>query len=346
VLVVVAVVAVLAVTGALAAVTLRDGGGSDGAGGSAGGEGPAEFTFDAISLAPGAIVERTWTLAGEEGTRFEGTLEFTNSTDERMTVSHTEVIPKALAASVDDIEFDPAPVVLQADPVVRFDSDIPADGTTTATYRIDVAPDGADESRLEDWADDLDAEEARYADSTTTTTTSTTTTTTTTAPATATTTASGGGNRGSGGGSGGGAGGRPSGASPTGNPAAAPTPAPAPPPQPPAPPPPPPTDGLIVVRALSLNGTSNFGFAGPFGNVQITTAGSPNGSGQWAAGVAAGTYTWTEVGVPPGWRLSNVDCSDRDAGPFEHRSTVSGATATFNVQPGETIVCTWTNRRA
>jgi len=264
------------------------------------------------------------------------------------------VIPKSLAASVDDIEFEPAPVVIQADPVVRFDLDVPADGTTTATYRIDVAPDGADESRLEDWADDLDTEETRYADSTTTTTTSTTTTTTTTAPTTTTKPASGSGNRGSGGGGsgGGGSGGGGSGGGGSGgtNPASDPGPAPAPPPPgpppaPPPPPPPPPTDGLIVVRAVSIDGTGTFGFSGPGASTQITTAGGPNGSGQWAAGVTAGTYSWTEVGIPPGWRLTNIDCSDRDAGPFEHRSTVFFATATFNVQPGETIVCTWTNRR-
>jgi hypothetical protein len=345
VFVAITVVVVLAATGVLAAVTLGNGGGGDGAGGNAGSS-PAEFTFDTISLAPGATVERTWSLAGNDGTRFEGRLEFANTTDERMAVSHTEVIPKSLAASVDDITFEPTPVVIQADPVVRFDLDVPADGTTTATYRIDVAPDGADESRLEAWADDLDAEEARQADSTTTTTTSTTTTTTTSSPTTTTKPATGGAGGGGGGTpkSGGGSGGQPSG-NPAGNPGAAPAPPPAPPPPPPAPPPPPPTNGLIVVRAVSLQGTGTFGFSGPGGSLQIATAGSPNGSGQWAAGVMAGTYSWTEVGVPPGWSLFNVDCSDRDAGPFEHRSTVSGATATFNVQPGETIVCTWTNRK-
>ncbi|MGH8984182.1 MAG: prealbumin-like fold domain-containing protein, partial [Acidimicrobiia bacterium] len=344
----VAVAVVLAATGVLAAVTLSDRGGDDGAGGSAA-AGPAELTFDTISLAPGATVERAWSLAGNEGTRFEGTLTFANTTGERIAVSHTEVIPKSLAASVDDIAFEPAPVVIEADPVVRFDVDIPADGTATATYRIDVAPDGADESRLEDWADDLETEEARQADSTTTTSTTTRPTTTTTPPTTTTKPPSGGGGSGGGGGAGGGSspksGGGSSGGNPGGSPAATPPVSEQPPPPPPAPPPPPPTDGLIVVRALSLGGTGTFGFSGPGGSVQITTAGGPNGSGQWATGVAAGTYSWTEVGLPAGWRLSNIDCSDRDAGPFEHRSTVSGATATFNVQPGETVLCTWTNRK-
>ncbi|MGH9051387.1 MAG: prealbumin-like fold domain-containing protein, partial [Acidimicrobiia bacterium] len=344
VFVAVAVVVVLAATGVLAAVTLSDrgGGGSPSTGG-----GPVEFTFDTISLASGATVERTWTLAGDEGARFDGTLEFANSTEERMTVSHTEVIPKTLAASVDDIDFEPEPVVIEADPVVRFDLEIPADGTITATYRISVAPDGTDESRLEEWADDLDAEEERRANATTTTRSTTTTTTTTTSPATTTTKPASGGGAGGGGGGNRGSGGQQSDA-PTANPA--PTPpasgeSPPPPPPAPAPPPSPPTNGVIVVRAVSVEGNATFGFSGPSGSVQVPTAGSPNGSGQWSAGVAAGTYAWTEVGVPPGWQLFNLDCSDRDAGPFEHRSTISGATATFNVQPGEWVVCTWTNRR-
>jgi hypothetical protein len=41
-----------------------------------------------------------------------------------------------------------------------------------------------------------------------------------------------------------------------------------------------------------------------------------------------------------------LDCTDRDAGPFENRSTVSGSTATFNVQAGETVVCTWTHLKS
>ena len=100
---------------------------------------------------------------------------------------------------------------------------------------------------------------------------------------------------------------------------------------------------MIVVRAVSIGGTGTFGFSGPGGSVQISTGGGPDGSGQWATGVSPGTYSWTEVSASTGWRLSNIDCSDRDAGPFQNRSTVSGATATFNVQPGETVVCTWTN---
>ena len=320
---------VLAATGVLAAVTIVDRGGSDdpdarraaGSGDSPG----ARFGFAPIDVAPGATVERDWSLRGADGTRFKGTLTFSNSTGSPLDVSHTEVIPKSLATSVDEIEFEPTPTVIDADPVVQFDVTVPADDTVTAVYRIDAEPLGADRSRLQIWANDLEDEvERREIDTTTTTTTSTTTTTT--APGSTPPAAGpGGGGQESG-----------SGATP---PAAVPAP-------PAPPPPPPPTSGMIVIHKVSRGGTGTFGFSGPGGGVQIATSGSPDGSGQWATGVYPGTYSWTEVSSSPGWKFTGLDCSDRDAGPFEQRSTVSGPTATFNVQPGETVICTWTNRRS
>jgi hypothetical protein len=59
-------------------------------------------------------------------------------------------------------------------------------------------------------------------------------------------------------------------------------------------------------------------------------------------------HSWTQTPIPGGFTPtsngttgSNIDCTDRDGGPFEHRSTVSGTTANFNVQAGETVRCTW-----
>ena len=68
--------------------------------------------------------------------------------------------------------------------------------------------------------------------------------------------------------------------------------------------------------------------------------------------VDAGIYTWTQAPVPPGFEPSNtgagsnIDCTDRDGGPFEERSTVSGTTVNINVQPGETVTCTWRYHQA
>jgi hypothetical protein len=266
---------------------------------------------------------------------------------------HTEVIPKSLARSVADISFDPAPTsIVNPDPVVQYAETIPAGGDFTARYEIDVDADGADRARLEAWADDVAGTSTR--ESTTTTSSTTSSTTTTTTP-------SGGGSRSSSSGSGGSGSSGGSGGTPTGGAVLVPPAGGAPPPPPPPPPadepksdpkspptthaPAPPQAGTIVIRVVSRGGTGTFGYSGPGGNVSVATSGSPNGVGQSSPmQVSPGTYTWKQVKAPAGYGVLNVDCTDRDAGPFDQRSTVSGSSATFNVQPGETVTCTWTNR--
>lgn len=56
----------------------------------------------------------------------------------------------------------------------------------------------------------------------------------------------------------------------------------------------------------------------------------------------SGTYTSTEV-VPPTWDLTSIVCDDEAS---EHPSSVDidTATATFELDPGETVTCTFTNR--
>jgi hypothetical protein len=110
--------------------------------------------------------------------------------------------------------------------------------------------------------------------------------------------------------------------------------------------PPTPKTGAIIIRVTSRNGTGTFRYSGPGGgSVSVTTSGSPNGAGQSAAmQVSPGTYTWRQVAAPPGYGVLNMDCTDRDAGPFEQRSTHTNTSATFNVQAGETVTCTWNNR--
>ena len=98
-----------------------------------------------------------------------------------------------------------------------------------------------------------------------------------------------------------------------------------------------------MLKVVSEGDTDTFKFSGPSGNVSVTTTGSPNGTGQSGSmSVAPGKYAWTISKAL--WKTRYLDCTDRDAGPFEQRSTVSGSTATFNVQSGETVTCTWTMR--
>ncbi len=85
-----------------------------------------------------------------------------------------------------------------------------------------------------------------------------------------------------------------------------------------------------VVSLTDEGAAATFAFAG---DVSGTL-----GNGQSAsADVAPGTYTTTET-VPDGWDLTIVDCDDLNS-----TGDPSTATATFNVEPGEDVECTFTN---
>jgi len=53
-----------------------------------------------------------------------------------------------------------------------------------------------------------------------------------------------------------------------------------------------------------------------------------------------GTYFATETPIPPGWNLSSIVCVDPDNGTTTDMGT---ATATIDLDPGETVTCTFTN---
>ena len=291
-----ALIAVLVV-----AVIVVPGGDSDGPALRAGGV--ARLTLPATTTAEGAEVDRVWTLQGNRGDEFVGTVTVTNPTSAPLATSVTEIIPKAVAASVDDIDFEPQPIVVEADPVVRYDVVVPANGTFTARYEVQVAPDGANGSRLERWAESLDAPPV------TTTTTAPPVAPTTQPPTPATTPRT-----------------------PTTNPTTNPTRAPVPPPtDPPAPPPAAPA--TIIIEAFSAKGVGTFGYSTPVGAISLT-AGAPDGSGaaSWSTTVDPGSYTLSQVSTPAGFHLNSIECS-----------TPSGSSNSFTVGAGETVFCRFVN---
>jgi hypothetical protein len=85
-----------------------------------------------------------------------------------------------------------------------------------------------------------------------------------------------------------------------------------------------------VTQPSDSTATFTFGgdVAGTLGNGQTATV-----------AVAPGTYTSTET-VPSGWDLTSISCDDAN-------STGNNTTgvATFNVEPGENVICTFTNRQ-
>ena len=90
------------------------------------------------------------------------------------------------------------------------------------------------------------------------------------------------------------------------------------------------------------------------GRIEIEKQTAPNGSAQSftftgdvggalsdgqnaGAGVAPGQYSSTET-VPAGWELTSIVCDDANSS-----GNLPSATATFNVEPGETVRCVFTN---
>jgi Prealbumin-like fold domain len=94
----------------------------------------------------------------------------------------------------------------------------------------------------------------------------------------------------------------------------------------------PPEKGRIVVKKETIpdGDPATFDFTGEI----TTTLGDGDSQGK---DVDAGTYTVSETALA-GWTLTSIGCSDGD-------STGSGSTATFHVDEGETVTCTFTNTK-
>ncbi len=98
-----------------------------------------------------------------------------------------------------------------------------------------------------------------------------------------------------------------------------------------------PSAGTAIVRVVTqpLGGSGSFTFTGvPSGTVSA-------GGHLEVSGLDPGRYTSTQV-VAPGYFVTAVVCDDADS--FEPSvGNVPGATATFNIEGGETVTCTFTN---
>ena len=91
--------------------------------------------------------------------------------------------------------------------------------------------------------------------------------------------------------------------------------------------------GSITIEKQTLpdGSTQAFGFAGD-------VSGSLTDGQTASQEVVPGQYTSTET-VPAGWDLQSIVCDDANS-----TGNTSTATATFNVEPGEDVKCTFTNR--
>jgi uncharacterized cupredoxin-like copper-binding protein len=92
--------------------------------------------------------------------------------------------------------------------------------------------------------------------------------------------------------------------------------------------------GLIIIEKQTLpdGDPQAFSFAGD-------VAGSLSDGEQASQAVVPGSYTSTET-VPAGWDLTSVVCDDGDS-----TGDAGTATASFEVEPGETVTCVFTNTK-
>jgi hypothetical protein len=90
-------------------------------------------------------------------------------------------------------------------------------------------------------------------------------------------------------------------------------------------------NGTVIVKKVMVGGTDTFSFTGtPNGTISAN-------NGTISASVAPGAHTSAE-GAVSSWDLTGIVCDDGD-------SAGAGTTATFNVSPGETVTCTFTNTK-
>ncbi|WP_404391562.1 hypothetical protein [Humibacillus xanthopallidus] len=95
--------------------------------------------------------------------------------------------------------------------------------------------------------------------------------------------------------------------------------------------------GTIIVKKITdpTTATDLFTYTGH-------VAGSiGNGGAISVQDLVAGTYTSTET-VPTGWDLTGLSCDD-GASPTASTTSLATAKATFKLDPGETVTCTFTN---
>lgn len=98
--------------------------------------------------------------------------------------------------------------------------------------------------------------------------------------------------------------------------------------------------GAIVVKKA----TDPPGAAGSFTYTGDAAGTIGDGGSITVTDLVPGTYTSTEADPTPDFDLVSIVCDDA-AGPTDSTGSVSTRTATFRLDPGETVTCTFTNRQ-
>ncbi|HET9476939.1 MAG TPA: hypothetical protein VFP63_05585, partial [Dehalococcoidia bacterium] len=95
--------------------------------------------------------------------------------------------------------------------------------------------------------------------------------------------------------------------------------------------------GNVVIQKVCVGGNESFGFTGTLGAFGLSCV---NGSaGQSFNSIPVGSKTVTESAPPAGWSFTGLTCDDPGA-------VITGPTATFTLDAGETVTCTYTNMKS
>lgn len=100
------------------------------------------------------------------------------------------------------------------------------------------------------------------------------------------------------------------------------------------------TGTIIVVKDAEPESDREFPFTSDIpghASFSLVDDGSGTNDSQVFPDLTPGSYDVSEL-VPDGWNLSHIDCVDPDRG-----SSVDAATASIDLDSGETVVCTFTN---
>jgi len=121
----------------------------------------ASYAFPPQQYPDGLRMVRHWTLGGTNGSVLTETVT-ASSAGKALGAAFQEAIPASIASSLQTVRFSPAPTkIVQADPVVEWQLQVPAEGSVTVGYRATVPADGATHARLVRWAQDLQVLQAQ-----------------------------------------------------------------------------------------------------------------------------------------------------------------------------------------
>jgi CSLREA domain-containing protein len=105
--------------------------------------------------------------------------------------------------------------------------------------------------------------------------------------------------------------------------------------------------GTVIVDKVTepAGETQPFGFSADFPDTNDDTFSLADETAPKAVGVPPGSYHVLEDADPSGFDLSAISCSDENDASGASTTSLAGRLATANVQPGETVTCTFTNNK-